>query len=705
MSGQSALKAFFKRFRISAWTIPELYKEKRSALSFDRQTTKQNRNAIEDEQWWLWGAVVILTMALTAGLASFVLLQVRGDSFYEIHIRQSVRGLVGLVLLFDLYSLYQQMQLHAVRRRLIERDNLFRVITENAVDLIALVTSTGDRIYISPSYGRVLGYSNEELLATPSMEQVHPDDRAKVLRAAEYAKRWGQGEKIEYRMRHKNGEWLTFESTASAVSDSASGAVSLVIVNRDVTDRKRAEQQLQHSAFHDVLTNLPNRALFLDRTTRALNRLRQKPERKFAVLLVDLDDFKKFNESLGHNIGDQLLIEIGRRLTAALRRTDTVSHASSAQPEVNAELARLGGDEFTVLIEDIHGPSDAVRVANRIAQSFSESPILVGDHKVFVSLSIGVAFSSPTVATSEDLLRDASLAMYRAKKSGRGKCEVFDTEMHAVAIRKLNTENQLRDAIANQEFRVHYQPVIRLATSAVAGFEALIRWQKPNQGLVPPAEFIEIAEQTGLIVAMNRWLRLEACRALKRWQLQFPLLSPLTLSLNVTAAELAYPRLVEEISEALAHTDLRGNNLQLEIVETIAMSERERVEESLRQARALGLRIAIDDFGKGYSSFSRLRYFPIDTLKIDRAFVSRMDSDKNNQAIVRAIIALARNFDLSVVGEGTETVEEIGQLITLGCDYAQGYFFSRPLDDDAATAFLTSSLSKEKSFAASVAKP
>ena len=703
MSGQRVPKAFFKRFRMSMWTVAEPYK-KGSTLSLDRQTTNQNRNKIEDEQWWLWGSVVILTMALTAGLASFALLQVRGDSFYEIHIRQSVRGLVGLVLLFDLYSLYQQTQLHAVRRRLIERDNLFRIITENAVDMIALVTAAGDRIYISPSYSRVLGYSNEELLAAPSMEQVHPDDREKVLRAAEYAKKWGQGEKIEYRMRHKNGEWLTFESTASAVSDSASGAVSLVIVNRDVTDRKRAEQQLQHSAFHDALTDLPNRALFLDRVTRALNRSRQKPECKFAVLLVDLDDFKKFNESLGHSIGDQLLIEIGRRLTAALRRTDTVSHSSSAQPEVNAGLARLGGDEFTVLIEDIHGPSDAVRVAKRIDKAFSESPILVGEHKVFTSLSVGVAFSSPAVATAEDLLRDASLAMYRAKKSGRGKCEVFDAEMHAVAIRKLNTENQLRDAIENQEFRVHYQPVIRLATRAVAGFEALIRWQKPNQGLIPPGQFIEIAEQTGLIVAMNRWLRLEACRAVKRWQLRFPLLSPLTLSLNVTAAELAYPRLVEEISEALAATDLRGNNLQLEIVETIAMSEKERVEEALRQARALGLRIAIDDFGKGYSSFSRLRYFPIDTLKIDRAFVSRMDSDKNNQAIVRAIIALARNFDLSVVGEGTETAEEIGELVALGCDYAQGYFFSRPFDEEAATAFLASKLSEEKSRAAAIAK-
>ena len=685
-------------------TLPQIPVAQHVSLfmkGFILSTASSRMKQMERREWWLWFFVVIITLLLTGGIASFALplLRAETDSSYGVHIQQSVRGLLGLVLLFDIYSVYQQFQIHRVRRQLMARDDLFRAISENAADMIAVVDADGKRIYNSPAYERVLGYAPEELQTTSGLEQVHPDDRARVVHAAEQARKSGHGEKVEYRMRHKDGNWRVLESTASVVRDASGKSNNLVIVNRDITDRKRAEEQLQHNAFHDALTDLPNRALFLDRLRHAFSRAKRHAEYKFAVLFVDIDDFKKFNDSLGHSAGDNLLIGIAQRLTRSLRKDDTVSrqpHHGESPPPTNGSVARLGGDEYTILIEDIHDASDAIRVAARIQQVLAATPLVIGGQEIFASASVGIALSTSPHDSAADLLRDADLAMYRAKALGKARYEVFDTAMHASAVKRLKLETELRKAIEHGEFRVHYQPIVRLSDRKIVGFEALVRWERPNAGLVSPAEFIAVAEESGLILPMNRWLRLEACHKMENWQAEFPSDPPLTLSLNVTAKELAHPGLISDISQALEQTALEPSSLRLEIVETVAMRDAGKTEDVLRQARSLGVRLSIDDFGTGYSSLSRLRHFPTDTLKIDRAFISRMDTDADNRAIVRTILALAHNLGLTVVAEGAETLEEVNELLALDCKYAQGYFFSRPVDEASAAHLLRTGYCSQK---------
>ena len=663
----------------------------RSSSELPGTLTSRMRH-IEQREWWLWFLVVIVTLLLTGGITSLALalLPTESGELYSLHMRLSVRGLLGLVLLFDIYSLYQQFQIYSVRRQLLARDDLFRVITENIADMIAVVDEQGNRIYNSPAYSKVLGYSAEELKKTSALEQVHPDDRARVARAATQARKAGQGELLEYRMQHKDGSWRYLESIASVVPDSSSKSSHLIILNRDITDRKRMQEQLQHNAFHDPLTGLANRALFLDRLGGALNRARRRTDYRFAVLLVDIDDFKKFNDSLGHSAGDRILIEMGRRLAHCLRTGDIVSRQSSQdfnQGFTSDTLARLGGDEFTILLEDIGDAGDAMAAASRIQQMLAATPFSLGEHEVFASASVGIAMLSGSYSNPEELLRDADIAMYRAKASGKGQCEVFDAAMHDAAMKRLDLESALRRAIDNDEFRIVYQPVVRLCDTRIVGFEALVRWDRPNVGLLAPSEFIAVAEESGLIVPLNRHLRIEACAKIREWQRQFPSDPPLALSLNVSARELAYPMLTRDISEALKQTGLAPSCLQLEVLETVAMREGE-PKRVLAEAKALGVRLSIDDFGSGYSSLGRLRHLPADTLKIDRAFIARLDTDDGNREIVETIVALAHNFGLQVVAEGTETLQEVNILLAMGCDYAQGYYFSRPVAADIAAALL-----------------
>jgi PAS domain S-box-containing protein len=660
-------------------------------------TTSPPMKQIERREWWLWSFAVIITLLLTAGIASFALplLGSETDGSYRVNIQQSSRALLGLVLLFDIYSMYQQFQIHRIRRQLMSRDDIFRVISENAADMIAVVDANGKRIFNSPSYERLLGYTAEELQTTSAVEQVHPDDRARVAHAAEQARKSGHSERIEYRICHKDGSWRVLESTASAVRDASGKSNNLVIVNRDITDRKRAEERLQHNAFHDALTDLPNRALFLDRLGRAFSRAKRYPEYKFAVLFVDIDDFKKFNDSLGHAAGDDVLVQIAQRLTSSLRKDDTVWHQPQEGEGPSASqdnVARLGGDEFTILIEDIHDASDPIRVATRIQKVLAATPLSIEGQEVFASASVGIALSTSPHDSAAGLLRDADLAMYRAKALGKARCEVFDTAMHATAVTRLRLETELRKAIEHGELRVHYQPIVRLSDMKIVGFEALVRWERPHVGLVLPAEFIVVAEESGLILPMNRWLRLEACHKMRSWQAEFPSNPPLTLSRNVTAKEFSHPGLINDIVQALEQSGLEPSSLRLEIVETVAMRDAEKPENVLRQAKSLGVRLSIDDFGTGYSSLSRLRHFPADTLKIDRAFISRMDIDADNRAVVRTIVALAHNFGLTVVAEGTETLEEVNALLAIDCEYAQGYFFSRPVDEQTASQLLKTGL-------------
>jgi PAS domain S-box-containing protein len=647
---------------------------------------------IDGREWWLWGFAVAVTLALTLGIVSFTFPWFRWDTdaSYWFDLREWVRGLAALVLLFDFYTIYQHMQLHRMRRQLAERDQLFQLISENAADMIALVDSEGRRLYNSPAYEKVLGYTAEDLKTTSSLEQIHPDDRPRVLIAAESARLNGSGERMEYRIRHKDGSWRTLESTASPIRNAKGQIDKLVIVNRDITERKRAEELLAHNAFHDGLTNLPNRALFLDRLQHALTLSKRHANYKFAVLLIDVDEFKIINDSLGHTAGDELLIKIGQRLKDAVRRADLVSRPRNggvADKPINDDvLARLGGDEFTVLLDDIRDPIEAVRVAERI-QAELATPFFVNQQEIVISASIGIASSTSPHTQAEDLMRDADIAMYRAKRDGKARCEVSDPAMHASAVKRLQLETDLRKALDQGEFRVHYQPIVSLQTGKITGFEALTRWQRP-EGILPPAAFIAVAEEIGLIVPMNRQLLREACQHLRSWQAEFPSSPPLTMSVNITPKEFVQSDLASEIGKTLQQTGVDPSCIQLEIVETIAMGDAEKSGQVLSQLKALGVRLSIDDFGTGYSSLSRLRRIPVDTLKIDRAFIMNMHTDSESREIVRVIIMLAHNLGLKVVAEGTEIEEHIKLLKELNCEMAQGYHFSRPADDQAMLKLL-----------------
>ena len=647
---------------------------------------------VDAREWWLWGFAVTVTLMLTVGIVS---LTFPGNRLLQnaewFDLKEWVRGLACLVLLFDIYTVYQQLQIQQIRRELTERNQLFEVITENAADMIAVVDCAGNRLYNSPAYQKVLGYSSEELKLTSSLEQIHPEDQQRVLEAAEKARLTGRGERLEYRIRHKNGTWRVLESVATAIQNEEGQAERLVIVNRDITERKRAEEALAHNALHDALTNLPNRALFLDRVRHVLALSQRHISYKFAVLFIDLDEFKVFNDSLGHAAGDSLLIQIARRLTASIRGIDTFSRSVLTQgtsPVASeASLARLGGDEFTILLEGIRDCGDAVRVAERIQERLA-IPFVVEGQEVVTTASIGIAFCALSYTNSEDLVRDAEIAMYRAKREGKARCQVFDNAMHTFAVKRLRLETDLRRALELGEFRVHYQPIVSLKSGKVVGFEALSRWQRP-EGLLLPAHFIQIAEETGIILPMNRLLLREACLQLRAWHSQFPCDPPLTMSVNITPKEFAQPDLAAQIGTILVEVGIDPSSIDVEITETIAMADPQRSSLVLSELKTLGVHLSIDDFGTGYSSLSRLQGYPVDTLKIDRTFISKIDTDSDTSEIVRIIIMLAHNLGLKVVAEGAETAAQLSLLKHLKCDLVQGYFFARPGDHAAAQALLS----------------
>jgi len=648
---------------------------------------------LEGREWWLWGSAVAVTLVLTFGILSLTFpgLYQPTDKVYSLNLKEWVRGLAALVLLFDIYTMYQQRQLQRIRRQLAEREQLFQLITENAADMIAVIDRSGQRLYNSPAYQKILGYGPEELASTSSMDQIHPDDRVRVQEASAKASSTGRGERLEYRIRHKDGSWRFLESTASAIRSPAGETEGLVIVNRDITERKRAEDRLAHQAFHDSLTDLPNRSLFLDRLQRTITVSRRHSEFKFAVLFIDIDEFKVFNDSLGHAAGDSLLVQITKRLTAGLRGADTVARPGVGEDTElfvgESTLARPGGDEFTVLIEELHDPSDAIRVAERIQQKLA-IPFDSNGQEIVLSVSIGIAFSNNGGMEAQDLLRDAEIAMYRAKSSGKARYEVFDHAMHAGAIKRLQLETDLRKAVELNQFRVYYQPIVSLCTGRIVGFETLSRWQRP-EGLVMPGEFIAVADETGIILAINRQLLDEACRQVRSWQALFPSDPPLTVNVNITSKQFAQPDLASQIDKTLKETGLDPCCLNVEITETIAMGDADRSAVVLTELKALGVRLDIDDFGTGYSSLSRLQRFPVDTLKIDRSFISRMDTDVETGEIVRIIVMLAHGLRLKVVAEGVETQAQADLLRDIGCELAQGYLYSKPVPAETIEQILS----------------
>lgn len=430
---------------------------------------------------------------------------------------------------------------------------------------------------------------------------------------------------------------------------------------------QESKEHFRHAAFHDALTGLPNRALLADHLKLAIERAKRREDHLFAVLFLDLDRFKNINDSLGHTIGDQLLIAIARRVEGCLRPMDTV--------------ARLGGDEFAILLDGLEDFSHAIHVAERVQDELMQ-PFNLKGHEVYTTASIGIALSTTGYDHPENILRDADIAMYRAKDNGKARYELFDTVMHTRAVALLKLENDLRRAIERQEFRVFYQPIISLQTDQIAGFEALVRWEHPERGFVSPDEFIPLSEETGLIMEIGHFVLRESCRQMREWQKS--LQRPLMLSVNLSGKQFIQPNLIGQIKGILDETDFDPRWLRLEITESVVMENAEAATSMLLQLRELGAHLSIDDFGTGYSSLSYLHRFPVTTLKIDRSFIGRMGEGDENSEIVRTIMTLANNLGMEVVAEGVETEEQLAQLRTLKCEYGQGYLFSRPVNAEAA---------------------
>jgi diguanylate cyclase (GGDEF)-like protein len=447
----------------------------------------------------------------------------------------------------------------------------------------------------------------------------------------------------------------------------------------ELTERKRAEKLLAHTALHDSLTDLPNRVLFMDRLSQAMQRAKRRKGYMYAVLFLDLDRFKVVNDSLGHNVGDHLLIESAHRLAACLRGEDTV--------------ARLGGDEFVILLEDIQDSQDAIRVADRIQNDLSMPYDLEG-YKVIVFVSTGIVLSNATYERPDDVLRDADIAMYRAKGKGLGRYEIFNTSMLDHVMTRLELETDLRKALENREFVVHYQPILNMKTHQIIGFEALVRWQHPTKGLIPPAEFIPTAEETGIIVPLGYWVLDEASQQIRAWQKQYPADPPLTINVNLSTRQCGQPDLVQKVSEILKKNDLNPASLKFELTESLIVEESGSTAAMLSELREMGIQVQIDDFGTGYSSLSYLHTLPIDTLKIDRSFISRLGSKNDDTEIVHTILSLAHSLGMKVIAEGVETNEQLSSLQAMDCEFVQGFLFAHPINSQAAGALLGKSLGK-----------
>ena len=540
------------------------------------------------------------------------------------------------------------------------------------------IDHNGAVTYISPQIEAITGYAPEEYEdPTFWVRNMHPDDRQRVLAEDERTDRTGEPFRVEFRKFARDGRLIWLRDEAVLVRDEAGEPLYWQGVVSDITERKTLEEQLQHQAFHDPLTGLPNRSLFMDRLGQALTRTqRRRSGSEVAVLFMDLDGFKVINDSLGHDTGDRLLVAVAERLKGCFRSEDT--------------LARFAGDEFVVLLEEVDGAEDALRGVRRITEEF-RGPFALEGREIFVRFSIGVALGEADTKSPEGLLRDADIAMYRAKEDA-ADYRVFDPGMHQEALNRIDLENDLRLALEKEEFTLHYQPKFRLGQQdGIEGVEALVRWEHPKNGFMLPGEFIPLAEETGLIIPLGIWVVQEACRQVKEWQEHYPNEPPLAVCVNLSARQVRHPGLRNDVRSALRESGLEPNSLILEITEGTLLKDTQLIRTIFRDLKALGVRLTIDDFGKEYSSLSYLTRLPVDALKIDRSFLERFGEDPRNKTVVEAVVTLAHSLGLEVTGEGVERAEQLELLRGMGCDFAQGYYLARPVPSEEVKQLLVNS--------------
>jgi diguanylate cyclase (GGDEF)-like protein/PAS domain S-box-containing protein len=564
----------------------------------------------------------------------------------------------------------QRKETEEALRRSEER---YRNVVEEQTELVCRFLPDLTLTFVNDAFCRYFGKGAGELVGSRFLDHVYEEARGYYEEKLVRLNLESPTSTIEERVFTPVGlRWLQWTDTATF--DGEGRIVEYQFVGRDVTERREAEERLEHQAFHDPLTNLPNRHLFLDRLGRALERIRRRRGRKAAVLFLDLDGFKVVNDSLGHEVGDLLLTVVSQRLGRCLRPEDT--------------LARFGGDEFVVLIEAVDDPVKAVQVAERITEELRR-PFIVEGRQLYVTASIGISLGDARTHDPDALLREADTAMYRAKGEGEG-FRVFDPTMYERVFRRLEVENDLRRAIEQAEFVVHYQPIVRLDSGEVRKIEALVRWDHPERGLLDPDEFVPVAEESGLVVPMGEQVLEQACRWGAEWQRRFPRTPPLVMCVNLAARQLSRPDLADTVERVLGETGMEGRCLSLDVTETVYLGTLERNTAVLDRLKAMGVEISIDDFGTIYSSLSYLKRLPADAIKIDKSFVKVLDEDVEDKAIVHMIIELAHTLGMKVIAEGVEREEQAQRLKEMGCDFAQGYHFAQPLPAENIPALLSS---------------
>ena len=588
-----------------------------------------------------------------------------------------------VLTLLENSSLARHLESRVIERttELRTSEQRFQALVQHSSEVVILVDRDANVEYVSESMTRVFGYRYEELLAQPLTRILDPEAQSQLVEAlANVAERPYGVLELELPVRHHAGHDCTAQFTITNLLDNPSVG-GLVLNTRDVSERRQLEDQLSHQAFHDNLTALANRALFKDRVDHALLRTKRHTP-SVAVLFLDLDGFKEVNDSLGHAAGDRLLIQVGQRLVSCVRPSDTV--------------ARFGGDEFAVLIEDASDDPELDTVAERILEELSQ-PFFVNDRELHVRGSMGIARMDPDVDGVDQLLRNADLAMYRAKAASQGGFERYDPGMHTELVQRVQLEADLRRALETGELFLHYQPTFDLASGQITGAEALCRWNHPTRGLVPPTEFIPLAEASGLIRPLGAWVLREACKQAAAWQRANPRRDkPLTLSVNLSGKQLQHTQVIEDVAQALRDSGLPAKSLVLEMTESVLMDDSETVLDILRQLKQLGARLAIDDFGTGYSSLSYLHRFPVDILKIDRSFVERLSRTSDNAELARTVVRLGQSLQLQTVAEGVEDSAQFLTLRRMGCNIGQGYYFGRPMETQDMERLLNDELTAAK---------